>query len=100
MDAVAGALPDQPGIAVVGRARADLGQGIAEAFPRQGRGEQAALLGLAAIHPQHFQGVEMVLRNLSQGGIRRTDDGDDVRQGDARDPGATVLARHADAPEA
>ncbi|MNR06339.1 hypothetical protein D3C85_1224080 [compost metagenome] len=58
IDAVAGAFLDQPGVAVVGGARADLGQGIAETLAGQGGGEQAAPLHLAAVHPQHFEGIE------------------------------------------
>ncbi|MCY1228665.1 hypothetical protein D9M72_409930 [compost metagenome] len=100
VDAIAGAFPDQPRIAVIGGAGADLGQGVAEALAGQGSGEQAALLGLAAVHPEDFQGVEMVLRDLSEGGIGGTDDGDDPRQGHPRYASATELARHADTPQA
>ncbi|MNH24277.1 hypothetical protein D3C79_842000 [compost metagenome] len=60
---------------------AQFGQGVTEAFAGQYFGVQALLLLRTAVYPQHFQGIEMVLRNLTQGGIGLGDARDDFGQG-------------------
>ncbi|MNZ80987.1 hypothetical protein D3C78_996420 [compost metagenome] len=100
VDAQAAAVALQAGGALVGGARADFREGVAEAFTGQHLGEQAAFLRLAAVHPQHFEGVEVVLRNLSEGGVGGGDNRYHPGQGDAGNTGTAILARHADAPQA
>ncbi len=87
--------------AIMGGTRADLRQRVAEAHAGQHLGEQAGLsAAVVAVHPQHFEGIEMVLRNLPQRAVGGGDDGDHPRHGDAGDARAAILARHGDAPQA
>ncbi|MNN59684.1 hypothetical protein D3C81_1748200 [compost metagenome] len=79
---------------------AEFGEGIAEALTGQYFGVQTFFLLFAAINPQYFEGVEMVLRDLPEGAIRLGDQGDDLGQGDVGNAGAAVFLGHADAPQA
>ncbi|CRQ17876.1 hypothetical protein PAERUG_E5_London_17_VIM_2_12_12_02151 [Pseudomonas aeruginosa] len=100
VQAVAVAVGAQAGTALAGGTRADLGQGVAETLAGQGGAEQATFLRRRAVHPQHFEGVEMVLRNLPQGTVGGADDRHHLRQGHPRDAGPAVFAGHRDAPQA
>ncbi|MNI74884.1 hypothetical protein D3C73_1309970 [compost metagenome] len=64
VDAVAVAFAGQAGGSVMGGLGAQLCQGVAQALTGQDFGVEALLLVRAAVHSQHFQGVEVVLRYL------------------------------------
>ncbi|MND59636.1 hypothetical protein D3C80_508380 [compost metagenome] len=100
VDAIAATVASQAGDAIVCGFGAEFGQRIAEALPGQNLGVQALLLLVAAVHPQYFEGIEMVLRDLPQRAVGPGDQGDDLGQGDVGNTGAAILFWHADAPQA
>ncbi|MNJ49167.1 hypothetical protein D3C77_443850 [compost metagenome] len=100
VDAVAVTVPAQGRGAVMGGFGPKFRQGVTEAFAGQYFGVQALLLLRAAVYPQHFQGIEMVLRNLTQGGIGLGDARDDFGQGNVGNTGAAKGFGDADGPQA
>ncbi|MNE33726.1 hypothetical protein D3C80_1274130 [compost metagenome] len=100
VDAVAVTVPAQGRGAVMGGFGPKFRQGVTEAFARQYFGVQSLLLLRAAVYPQHFQGIEMVLRNLTQGGIGLGDARDDFGQGNVGNTGAAKGFGDADGPQA
>ena len=99
VDAIAVTVASQAGDAVVGGFGAEFGKRIAEALTGQYFCVEAFFLLFAAIHTQHFEGIKMVLRNLSEGAVSLGDQGDHLGQCDVRNPGAAELFWHADAPQ-
>ena len=100
VDAQAIAVAAQAGGAVVGGLGAQLGQCVAEASARQDFSVETLLLLGRAVYPQHFQGIEMVLRNLAQGGVGLGNTRDDLGQGHVGYASAAKGLGHADAPQA
>ncbi|MNN45450.1 hypothetical protein D3C81_1597860 [compost metagenome] len=79
---------------------AEFGQRIAEALAGQDFCIKTFFLLVTAVYAQHFQCIEMVLRDLPERAICLCDQGDDLGQGDVGNPCATVFFRHTDAPQA
>jgi hypothetical protein len=79
---------------------ADLGERITETLAGQHALIKKALLLDTAAHAQHFQRVEMVLRNLAERAIRRGDDRRDFGKRTVAHASAAVFARHRDTPQA
>ncbi|MCY1412415.1 hypothetical protein D9M71_278190 [compost metagenome] len=100
VDAETVAVTAQAGGALVGGLGAQLSQGIAETAAGQYLGVQALLLFGAAVYPQHFQTVEMILRNLPERTVGLRDTGDDLGQGDVGYAGTAEGFGHADGPQA
>ncbi|MNO56626.1 hypothetical protein D3C76_471430 [compost metagenome] len=100
VDAKAIAVAGQASGALVGGLGAQFGQGIAKAAAGQYFGVQALLLFGCAVYPQHFQAVEMVLRDLPERAVGLGDADDDLGQGDVGHAGAAEGLGHADGPQA
>ncbi|MNJ54581.1 hypothetical protein D3C77_500290 [compost metagenome] len=79
---------------------AQLRQGIAEASAGQDFDVEALLLGAAAVDPQYFKGIEMVLWDLPKGGIGLGNARDYLGQSNVGDTSTTKGLGHANGPQA
>ena len=100
IDAKAVTVTAQAGGAFVGGLGTQLGQGIAETAAGQYFAIQPLLLFGAAVYPQYFQAVEMILWDLPQRAVGLGDAGDDLGQGDVGHASAAEGLGHTDGPQA
>ena len=91
-------LAGDAGLQIQDRARADLGEGIAETIAVQHALEEELFLRFATIETQGFDHVIVVLRDLADAGISDRNDCRHLRQRGVGYARTTVGARHTDAP--
>ena len=91
-------LAGDAGLQIQDRARANLGEGIAETIAVQHALEEELLLRFATVEAQGFDHVIVVLWDLTYAGISGRDDCRHLRQRGVGDAGTTVGTRHTDAP--